>query len=263
MKRRRGYPARPFLLTNPNSLLSTKRPNNLAGVQRPTTNLPASRGRKNILLVCLFYNKDGLGRRAKQGYSHQRHGWRGTRNWDGFGGALALVLFFSPFRFPSSLFVQTGKDYNDDGRVHFNSTFPPFLGHGSERYAFSFLSLSYLPFLHHHITRLAGRGGTVRGRRRTGRGWLLFYQTERGNGMDGWVVGARNGMDRLRFCFLPCFVFPFPVLSPCFEHVCIYVCVCLWGCVGVSCVGIFYRVALMRDGRTDGRTCGLAGGGLW
>ena len=80
--------------------------------------------------------------------------------------------------------------------------------------------------------------------------------------MGGWVVGARNGMDRLRFCFFALFFSPLPgpVLA-----LSMYVCVCISGLCECECVGIFYRFALMRDGRTDGRVglLGLAGGGLW
>ncbi len=103
-----GLSRQAFLLTNPNSLLSTKRPNNLAGVQRPSkTYLHHGAGKIFSLFVCSIIKTGWAGVRNKATHINDMGG--GTRNWDGFGGALALVPCFSLFVFPFFLVCTDGE----------------------------------------------------------------------------------------------------------------------------------------------------------
>ena len=114
--------SRQAFLTNPTLSSPRKRPNNLAGVKgQQHLPLPTciTGPEKYYILVCLFYNKDGLGRRARNKATHINDMVVGTRNWDEFiwwRGALCFSSFFFSFSFLSLSFFHVCTDGRTDGR---------------------------------------------------------------------------------------------------------------------------------------------------
>ena len=108
MKRRRGYPARPSSSQTPT----------LSSPRRDLITWPVSKGQQQTylhhgagkifsLFVCSIIKTGWAGARNKATHINDMGG--GTRNWDGFGGALALVPCFSLFVFPFFLVCTDGE----------------------------------------------------------------------------------------------------------------------------------------------------------